>query len=70
MTLGGKARIRYYDTEFQGHDDEGDVLRLVYAVTYGEAGRKTSFFLGLSLRRRVLAAANLVDWQVEGIKGG
>ncbi len=70
LTLGGKARICYYDTEFQGHDDEGDVLRLVYAVTYDEAGQKTSFFLGLSLRRRVLAAAHLVDWQIEGIKGG
>jgi hypothetical protein len=70
LTLGGKARVRYYDTELQSHDDEGDVLRLVYAVTYDDAGRKTSFFLGLSMRRRVLAAANLVDWQIEGISGG
>jgi hypothetical protein len=72
LTLDGKARIRYYDTQLQGHDDEGDMLHLVYAVTYDQAGRKTSFFLGLSLRRRVLAAAHLVDWQVlpEGIQGG
>jgi hypothetical protein len=70
LTLGGKARIRYYDTELEGHDDEGDVVKLVYAVTYDEAGRKTSFFLGLSLRRRILAAAHLVDWRVEDIQGG
>jgi hypothetical protein len=70
LALGGRARIRYYDTEFQARDDEGDALRLVYAVTYEEAGRKTSFFLGLSLRRRVLAAVHLVDWWIEGIKGG
>jgi hypothetical protein len=70
LTLGGKARIRYYDTESQGHDDDGDTLRLVYAATYDEAGQKTSFFLGLSLRRRVVAATHRVDWQIEGIKGG
>jgi hypothetical protein len=70
LTLGGKARIRYYDTELQGHDDEGDVVRLIYAVTYEEAGRKTSFFVGISLRRRVLADAHMVDWMVESFQGG
>ena len=64
------ARIRYYDTEFQGHDEDGDVLRLLYAVTYEEAGRKTSFFVGLSMRRKVLAAAHVADWWIEGVKGG
>jgi hypothetical protein len=70
LTLGGKARIRYYDTDFQGHDEEGDMVRLIYAVTYDEAARRTSFFLGLSLRRRLVPATHLVDWQIEGIQGG
>ena len=70
LALGGRARIRYYDTEFQGHDEDGDVLRLLYAVTYEEAGRKTSFFVGLSMRRKVLAAAHVADWWIEGVKGG
>ena len=70
LTLGGKARIRFYDTEFQGHDDAGDAVRLVYAVTYDQAGQKTSFFLGLSLRRKLILVTNLVDWQIDGIEGG
>jgi hypothetical protein len=70
LALGGKARIRYYDTEFQAHDEEGDALRLTYAVTYDDGGRKTSFFLGLSMRRRILPASHLVDWWIDGIKGG
>ena len=74
LALGGKARIRYYDTDLQIQGDEGDRLRLIYAVTYDQAAGKyrgkNSFFIGLNLRRTVLPAAHVVDWQIEGVQGG
>jgi hypothetical protein len=70
LALDGKARVRYYDTLSQQHAGEEDDVSQVYAVTTEEGGRKTSYFLRLSLKRIVLPGYGHAYWQVTGFDGG
>jgi hypothetical protein len=64
LTQGPKALIRYYDYQSQSHDEDADQLNLVYAVTLDDAGKKTSFFIGLAMERKTLASYQKSDWQI------
>ena len=51
-TLDSKlAAFRYYETEQLTQEDEQDIVVLVYAVTFQEAGKKKSFFVRFTLAR-------------------
>ncbi|MFH1924296.1 MAG: hypothetical protein ABIP48_30965 [Planctomycetota bacterium] len=70
LALGDKARVRYYDTEARRESDDNETLEQVYAVTTEEAGRKTSFFLRLTLRRYRLSSTGRARWQLSDFRGG
>jgi len=64
LALAGKARIRYWQTEMQIRDGERETLYLVYAVTYGKAAKRQTFFVRLQLQRLPLRRAGQNGWRV------
>ena len=70
LALGQKALVRYYDTERQSRADGTDHVKQVYAVTTGEAGRKTSYFVRLGMRRYPDRGTGRAYWQIVDVEGG
>jgi len=70
LALGPKALVRYYDTEGQSRVDGRDQVEQVFAVTSGEAGRKTSYFVRLDMRRYADSRTGRAYWQVVDFEGG
>ena len=70
LALGRKALVRYYDTEGQTRADGADEVKQVYAVTTETMGRKTSYFLRLSMRRYPDPPTGRAYWKVVNIDGG
>ncbi len=69
LALGEKTTVRYYDSVEQRHTGEGDVVKQIWAVTAEEAGRKTSYFLELKLRRYAASDLGQAYWQIVDFEG-
>ena len=54
--------VRFYETVDQSHDDNDDVVELLYAVTYEEEGERKSFFVDVEALRMKLADGS-ADWR-------
>jgi hypothetical protein len=69
LALGpSRAVVRFYDIANQVHEDDEDLVELLYAVTYEEDGEKKSFFVAVqALRRPVDGSA---DWRIYQVGGG
>jgi len=63
LALGKNAVVRYYGTGGQETEGQRDKLYQVFAVTFDDAGRKTTFCVGLTLHRIELENGQAV-WQV------
>jgi len=63
LALGPNAVVRYYETDGQETEGDRDKLYQVFAVTFDDAGRKTTFFVGLALHRVKLEDGPAV-WQI------
>ncbi len=70
LRLGDKAEVRYYDTELRGRMRGVERIEQVYAVTYNDAGRKTSFFIRLALQRETVRDKPGAYWWVPQVEGG
>jgi len=70
LALGQKALVRYYDTEGQSRADGTDQVEQVYAVTTGEDGRTTSYFVRLDMKRYADSGTGRAYWQVVDFEGG
>lgn len=70
VDLGPRARVRFYETTGQAHQDNSDVVQLTYAVTYDDAGERKSFFVLVDVRRSKLGGSGEIDWRIHGTKGG
>ncbi len=64
LALRDKALVRYYDTEQQWQDREGDWIYQSYAVTCPVEGEPTTFFVGLLMQRSLEASANRAFWKI------
>jgi hypothetical protein len=70
LALGPRASVRFYETAGQAHDDNNDVVELLYAVTYeGEEGERKSFFVDVSALRTKLADGS-AGWRILQAGGG
>jgi len=69
LALGPRAMVRFYETVDQSHDDNDDVVELLYAVTYEEEGERKSFFVDVQARRMKLADGS-ADWRILQTAGG
>jgi hypothetical protein len=69
LTLGQKARLRYYQTTAQWPEEGRDHVAQVYAVSYQQAGRKETFFVLLELQR-VQFANGRANWRLLHAEGG
>lgn len=69
--LGKRARIRYYQTDFQAHRGNKDIVRQTYAVTFEdrEARGKKTFFVSLNLERLKLDTGQ-AEWQLMRTEDG
>lgn len=76
LALKGRATVRYWSTEFQRDYGRShgysrlDQLTQVYAVTYGEADQRTTFFARLMLQRSVPRGPSSARWQILDYEGG
>lgn len=70
MTLGNQAQVRYYACPNQGQEKGNDIVVLVYAITFPEAGAKKTFFLKLVLERHHLAEPSRAEWRITNTEGG
>lgn len=70
LALGDRAQVRYFDTEWQERSQWGDAVKQTYAVTYDQEGTKTSFFIALTMDRRLIAEEHCAQWKITDILGG
>lgn len=76
LALQRTATVRYWSTEFQQHYGRSpsysrrDQLTQVYAVTFGDARRRTTFFARLMLQRSVPRGSSTARWQIIDFQGG
>jgi len=70
LALGPKAQVRYYDTEGQTSSEGRESVYQVYAVTYDEAGKKKTFFIGVALDRFLLEGTGRAAWRILHTDGG
>jgi hypothetical protein len=70
LALGDQAEVRYYDTENQVDTGYESTLRQVYAVTFDQEGNRTTFFIRLTLTRKVQEGKSVAQWQITDIEGG
>jgi len=70
MALGDQAQVRYYVCPSQGQEKGNDIVSLVYAVTFPEAGAKKTFFLKLVLERHHLTEPSRAEWRIVSADGG
>jgi len=69
LTLGPKARVRFYESAGQTHTDREDTVEQVYAVTYEEEGQRKSFLVVVQMSRTKLADGT-PDWRILQTSGG
>ena len=69
LALGPRAVVRFYTVANQVHENNDDVVELVYAVTYEEEGEKKSFFVDIQTLRTKLADGS-AGWQILQTAGG
>lgn len=69
LTLGPKARVRFYDTTAQTRSDQEDFVEQLYAVTYEEDGERKSFFVAVKLLRPKPAEGR-TGWRIVSAEGG
>ncbi|NQU26145.1 MAG: hypothetical protein HQ567_33075 [Candidatus Nealsonbacteria bacterium] len=63
LSLGPNAEPRYYTTLRQRRFRETDSLYQVFSVTYNDAGRKKTFFMGMTMDRHPLGNGKY-SWRV------
>lgn len=70
LALGEKAEIHYVGTEAHRRQDSTEEVLLVYAVSFPLHGQRTTFFVGLDMKRYLLEPAGKASWQIVWAKGG
>ncbi len=70
LAVADRARARYYQTEWQEEKAKADEVQQVYAVTYDNDGRKTSFFVRLKMERSIDEKAEKAYWQIKSSEAG
>jgi len=69
LALGTRARVRYYDTEGHSRVGGADQVSQVFAVTTGEPGRETSYFVRLDMQRYTDNHTGRAYWQLVDFQG-
>jgi hypothetical protein len=69
LALGPRAQVRFYDFGNHIHENDLDLVDLIYAVTYEESGERKSFFVYVKMLRSKLADG-AADWRVLNAEGG
>ncbi len=70
LALADKAEIHYVGTEAQRRQDSTEELLLVYAVSFPHQGQRTTFFVGLEMKRYLLEPDQKASWQIVHAEGG
>ena len=71
FALGPAARIRYYETAAQRHQDGFDVVEQTYAVTFpDERKQPKTFFITLRMQRSVDTGGGRALWTLARVNGG
>lgn len=70
LALGEGARVRYCGTRAVGRYASGFSVFQIFAVTFDQAGRRTTFFVGVDARRTAPDDSGKADWYLAGAKGG
>lgn len=70
LALGPSAAVRDWETGVVLIQPKSDYVQLVFAITYPQTGKATTFFCGLSLERTKPAKDKRVDWRIASYRGG
>ncbi|MGO8748431.1 MAG: DUF4190 domain-containing protein [Thermoguttaceae bacterium] len=70
LTLGDRARSRYYGTEKDGVEPDSEYLEQIFAVTYDADREPVSFFVRVRLQRVVPPNSRRAYWRVVNVTGG
>lgn len=70
LALGSKAEIHYVGTEAQRRQNSTEEVFQIYAVTFEQQGRRTTFFVGVELKRYLVGPKHKASWQVVQTLGG
>jgi hypothetical protein len=70
LALGDKATVRFYDTESQWAENDGDRVYQTYAVTFSDSEGLKTFFVGLLLERSMDSRSGHSYWRVSRTEGG
>lgn len=68
LTSGKHAHIRYFGNLSVTSEEEQETVVDVYAVTVEQEGRRSSFFVKLSLARRLDLLRRVWSWQVSTVE--
>lgn len=70
FALGRTAEYRYYETAEEGGMEDGDYVKMAYAVTYADPQKgKTTFFITMGMSRRVDPQSGRCDWTMGRTEG-
>ena len=70
LTLGDRARSRYYGTEKDGAEPDSEYLEQIFAVTYDADREPASFFVRVRLQKVVPEKSRRAYWRVANVTGG
>ncbi|MCS7304826.1 MAG: hypothetical protein NZ602_06940 [Thermoguttaceae bacterium] len=70
LALGDKAQIHYVGTEAHRRQDSTEEVLLVYGVSFPLHGQRTTFFVGLDMKRYLLEPDGKASWQIVQAQGG
>jgi hypothetical protein len=70
FALGRSATYRFYETDAEGSQEDGDYVKSTYAVTFAdEQNQKKTFFITLGMSRKVDANSGRCDWTTGRVEG-
>ena len=70
LSLGPKAKVRYYDTEDITESAGRTYVVLLYTVTFGEQGKPQTFFARLTARRDIDVETGILSWSIDNYESG
>ena len=70
LSLGKKAKVRYYATEDIAESSGRTYVVLLYTVTFEENGKPQTFFARLTSRRDIDMESGILSWSMDNYESG
>jgi hypothetical protein len=70
LSLGNKAKVRYYATEDITEGSGRTYVILLYTVTFVEKGKPQTFFARITSRRDIDPESGILSWSIDNYESG